>query len=301
MIKIIISASRRTDLPAFYTPWLLKRIESGYCKWTNPYNPRQIKQINLQVDAVDAFVFWSKNPAPLLPHLPMLDNRGYRYYFQFTLNHYPLSLEPNLPDLSTRLSCFHQLSRQIGSQRVVWRYDPIIISNKTSFSYHLEAFSQLACALQGATWRVVISFLDLYPKLNKRLANLKQRHGIKIIDPFASEQRELIEFCHALARVARENGMEIFTCSENLDPKIVGIEHGACIDGKLLESIGVRGDFKADKSQRKNCLCKTSIDIGTYNTCPHNCTYCYANGKEETVSRKIAQHDPKGPFLIAPK
>lgn len=298
---MIISASRRTDLPAFYTPWLLNRIKAGYCNWTNPFNPKQRKQINLTMEAVDAFVFWSKNPAPLLPHLPMLDRMGYRYYFQFTLNHYPLSIEPKLPELSARLATFHQLSGQIGAQRVVWRYDPIIISNATPFSYHLETFSQLASALEGATERVVISFLDLYPKLKTRLIELKKAWGLEIIDPLtASDKYEFVEFCHNLAQLARKNGMEIFTCSEDLDPELVGIEHGACIDGKLLESMGVRVGLSKDKAQRKNCLCKTSIDIGSYNTCPHNCTYCYANGKEETTRKNFSKHEPNSPFLIEP-
>jgi hypothetical protein len=265
---MIISASRRTDLPAFYTPWLLERIRAGFCQWQNPYNPKQRKVISLKSEDVTAFVFWSKNPEPLLPHLPFLDSCGYVYYFQFTLNNYPL-LEPGLPQLPSRLDTFRRLSEQAGPARVVWRYDPIIISNATPFAYHLKTFRRLAEALKGATRRVVISFFDYYPKLKPRLGELKKTNGFLPLDPFATPE-QMQGFCQSLKRIATRCGMEIFSCCEELDPRF-GIEPGACIDGALLAELGVSVKLPKDKAQRKNCLCRSAIDLGAYDTCPHNC------------------------------
>jgi len=291
---LIISASRRTDLPAFYTPWFIQRIEEGFCRWQNPFNPKQTKFVSLRPEDVTAFVFWSKNPKPLLPYLPLLDRYGYRYYFQYTLNSYPL-FEPLLPELSERLAVFRKLSQQLGAERVVWRYDPIIISSATPFQHHLSTFDQLASSLEGAAGRVVISFFDYYPKLKLRFAALEQTSGIKLQDPFSTPQ-QLREFCQNLAEIAVKYGMEIFSCCEDL-PEECGIQPGACIDEALLAAMGVDAMLPKDKGQRKNCLCRISTDLGAYNTCRHNCLYCYANGSPKAVERRISCHDPADPYF----
>ena len=156
---MIISASRRTDIPAFYAEWLMNRLREGYCLVPNPFNPRQIARISLVPESVDAIVFWSKNPALMLRFLPVLEGMGYRFYFLFTLNAYPKALEPNLPPLKERISTFIELSTRLGPRRVIWRYDPIILSNRTDASYHREAFEGLCQKLAVHTKRVIISII----------------------------------------------------------------------------------------------------------------------------------------------
>lgn len=280
---MIISASRRTDLPAFHTSWLLNRLDAGFCQWRNPYNPKQTKIISLAEKDVTAFVFWSKNPAPLLPHLPKFE--GYRYYLQFTLNNYP-RFESKLPDLAARLATFQKLAEALGPERVVWRYDPIIISSVTPYHYHLEAFAKIAGHLKSYTKQVMISFCDFYRKLNPQIAKW-QKEGITVTDPVAAPDRDFVDFCQGLVQVAAQNGIRLRSCSE----KLPGIKAGACIDRELLRELGVEKPLPKDRYQRAECLCRKAIDIGTYNTCPYFCDYCYANGKT------IQSCDPEAPFL----
>ena len=171
---MILSVSRRTDIPAFYVPWFLHRIHAGFCLVPNPFRPAQVARVSLDPPDVDAFVFWSKNPDPLLPHLAELEARGYRFYFQFTLTGYDQRLEPNVPPLAERLATFRALARQTAPWRIVWRYDPIVLSSWTPPAWHRETFRRLAEALAGSTTRVVVSLLDVYRKARRRLAPLAQ-------------------------------------------------------------------------------------------------------------------------------
>ncbi|HPU75793.1 MAG TPA: DUF1848 family protein, partial [Bacillota bacterium] len=157
---MIISASRRTDIPAFYTKWFMNRIRQGSCVVVNPFNSSQRYCVDLAPDAVDAIVFWSKNPAPLIPHLGELDDMGYRYYFQLTICNYPRDIEQYLPPLPERIATAVELARRIGPRRVIWRYDPIIISSRTDAQFHRREFASLASALEGSTTRVVVSLMD---------------------------------------------------------------------------------------------------------------------------------------------
>ena len=174
---MIISASRRTDIPAFYSNWLMNRIRDGYCLVPNPHNAKQVSRVSLHPNDVEAIVFWSKNPAPLLPHLGKLDKLGFHYYFQFSLNDYPRALEPNIPSLNDRVATFKDLSRLVGPLRVVWRYDPIIISDVTPFEFHRERFTWIAEELKGATHRVMVSIVDFYQKTERRLSQLEKEEG----------------------------------------------------------------------------------------------------------------------------
>ena len=173
-MDMIISASRRTDIPAFYSKWFMNRLRAGFCQVPNPMNMKKVTTVSLSPDIVTAIVFWSKNPAPLLPHLKELNTRGFDYYFQFTLNDYPRSLEPNVPPFNARIETFKDLSSRVGSSRVVWRYDPIIISNFTDFTFHREKFSWIAEELKDKTQRVVVSIVDFYRKTERRLSLLKE-------------------------------------------------------------------------------------------------------------------------------
>ncbi|HHT27052.1 MAG TPA: DUF1848 domain-containing protein, partial [Firmicutes bacterium] len=166
---MIISVSRRTDIPAFFSDWFMAQVRAGYCFVPNPMRPSQVSKVSLLPEDVECMVFWSKSPAPLLRHLPELDARGFKYYFLFTLNGYPRILEPYLPDTSMLINSFVELAQTIGPAKVIWRYDPIIISAATPYQYHVQHFAYLAQELRGSTERVVVSIFDWYPFLKNRL------------------------------------------------------------------------------------------------------------------------------------
>lgn len=271
---MIISASRRTDIPAFFAAWFMDRIQAGYCNVINPFNRKQVSTVSLKPEDVDVIVFWSKNPAPLFPCLHELDQRGFRCYFQFTLNGYPRELEPGVPGINETLAAFKQLADQIGPERVIWRYDPIIISNITPLDYHKKQLELIARELEGKTGRLVISFMDEYRKNRARLNQLEQ-NGIHIErNPPEGVLAELIPF---ILDLAADRGMEAFSCAEILDLQSYGLSPGKCIDDEYIRSVfGIEVNSRKDRSQRPECGCVQSKDIGEYNTCLHGCRYCYA-------------------------
>lgn len=276
---MIISASRRTDIPAFYPEWFMNRIAEGWFQSVNPFNPSQVKIVSLQPQDVDVIVFWSKNPEPMLKHLDELEAKGFRYYFQYTINDYPGFLEPGVPSLPDRLDTFRRLASRLGSQRVVWRYDPIIVGNITPVDYHLERFNNISDKLSGYCDRTVISFVDFYPKLSARLKNLKETKGFSAYDITLPEYEEkLALLVSGMNSMASASNIKVFTCSEVTDLTRWGVEHGSCIDASLINDIfNMDLCMKKDKNQRKGCLCAASVDMGTYNSCAHACSYCYAN------------------------
>lgn len=293
---MIISASRRTDIPAFYSQWFINRIREGFCFVPNPLNTKQVTRVPLNKEEVDAIVFWSKNPSPLIPYLPELDQKGFRYYFQFTLNDYPAALEPGVPSVENRLNTFKTLSNLLGPRRVIWRYDPVIISNYTPADYHIQRFSYIAEQLKGATFRVMISFVDYYKKTDRRLLKLESEEGYRFVKELSFENSS--DIARHLAKIAKENRMEIFTCAEALDYTEAGVRPGMCIDGRLISELWfINIKDKKDPFQRDCCLCRQSKDIGINNTCLHGCTYCYATVNSEIAHRYFNEHDPGSPIL----
>lgn len=274
----IISASRRTDIPAFFSGWFMERVREGFFLRINPCNKTQVKRISLAPEDVDAIVFWSKNPGPLIPHLDELDARGYRYYFQFTINPYTPPLEPNLPPLNERIETFLEISGKLGPSRVIWRYDPVILSSSAPVEWHLERMGEMAAALGGATERLVLSFLDFYGRASKRLDLLAKKSGITFLDIASPEKRpELERLACGLRAMAESHGLKVFTCAEEADLSRFGIQHASCIDGDLIGDIwGIPKNFRRDRSQRPACRCAESVDMGTYGSCGHGCVYCYA-------------------------
>lgn len=269
METMIISASRRTDIPAFYVNWFLNRLREGYVCVRNPFSYHQVSKIALNPDVVDAFVFWTKNPAPLIKHLPALDE--YMYYFQFTLNAYGREVERNLPSLENRIETFRELASRLGKKRIIWRYDPIGISPAYPVDWHLEQFEQLAKALEGCTKTCVISFLDIYPSV---INNLQQ---LSMAPP---DSKEVEQLAQGIATIAAVHGIRPTACCEAASLSTYGIEPAHCIDGELLSRLlGSKLDCGKDGNQRKNCGCVQSIDIGVYGTCRHGCAYCYAGGQ----------------------
>lgn len=294
---MIISASRRTDIPAFYSKWFMNRVRQGSCYVPNPLNVKQVSQVHLNPVDVEAIVFWSKNPAPLLPHLRELDKLGFHYYFQFTLNAYPLALEPNVPSIKERIATFKDLSRHVGPLRVAWRYDPIIVSNFTPFEYHEERFSWIAGELRGSTQRVMVSLVDYYRKTNRRLSQLEREEDCSFNRDVVSS-RGIINLMGNIATVAKKNDIEIFTCAEESDFSQVGVQQGKCIDEGILNNIwSQKIVYKKDPTQRGACLCMLSKDIGINDTCIHGCPYCYSTSSYGVAQNRYREHDPDSPVL----
>ncbi len=284
---MIISVSRRTDIPAFFSDWLLKRIEEGYAYVRNPMNPHQISRVSLAPEVVDCIVFWSKNPAPMLEKLGRLE--GYAYYFQFTLNAYGRDMEANLPSLEERIETFRRLSQRLGRHRVIWRYDPVIVNGRYPLDWHRERFGYLADELWDYTEKVTISFIDLYPKI-AGAAREKEIRGLS-----RDEKETLAE---SFADIAHAHKLAIDTCAEDIDLEAFGIDHARCIDDRLVSRLlGCALDIGKDKNQRSACGCAASIDIGLYNTCQNGCAYCYANHSQATRCRNLQAYDPAGPLL----
>lgn len=287
-IKLILSASRRTDIIAFYMDWFMNRLKEGYVLVRNPMNYHQVSKIELNPDVIDCIVFWTKNPANILDKLDMISE--YKYYFQITINGYSKDIEHNVPSLDLVIESFKKLSKSIGKEKTIWRYDPILLTDKIDIEYHCNRYEEIASKLEGYTDRCVISFVDLYKKTERNMRNLR----IKNFDSIT-----MLKIGRRLSEIARRHGFIIETCSEKIDLLSVGIEHGKCIDDKLISKIvGNKIKVNKDKNQRDVCGCVESIDIGAYNTCKHSCLYCYANYSEMAVKNNILNHNPKSPLLI---
>lgn len=285
---MIISASRRTDIPAFYSDWFMERIREGFVLVRNPLNIHQISKIKLTPDVVDFIVFWTKNPEPLLDKLDELQD--YNYYFQFTLNSYDTDIEEFVPNKGKYvISTFKKLSDMIGKEKVIWRYDPILLNDKYSIAYHIENFEKLAKQLSDYTEKCTISFVDLYKKTEK---NLK---GTNVI-PFNDET--IRDIAKELVSIAQQYNLKMDTCAEKIDLSDIGIEHAHCIDADLMERLtNCQYCLSKDKNQRKECGCAESIDIGAYNTCKNGCKYCYANYNRQWVLNNCAQQDNNSELL----
>ena len=285
---MIISASRKTDIPAFFSDWFINRINEGFVCSRNPMYPEKVSRIKLSPDVIDCIVFWTKNPIPMISKLDKL--KDYNYYFQFTLTGYDKDIEINLPDKTKLISAFQELSSKIGAEKVIWRYDPIFLNDKYIIEYHINTFKEMAKALNGYTKKCVISFLDFYPKINDRINHLNiHKISDKEINYLASE----------LVKIAKANDIIIATCAEKIDLETLGIEHNACIDGNLIEMICGKKlkSVKKDPSQRELCQCIASRDIGTYGTCKNGCIYCYANPDNDEINNNFTKYDPLSPIL----
>ncbi len=289
---MIISVSRRTDIPAFYSKWFMNRIKDGYVLVQNPYNTKQIRKVFLTPFQVDAIVFWTRNAKPLIPYLDDLDKLGYNYYFQYTITGYKRELERFTPSPQKAIETFIELSDKIGKEKVIWRYDPIILSDYSSYNEHLRLFEKISNMLENKTDKVVISFADSYKKITNNLKNI----GYKDI---LENKKELYLFCEELSNIVKDRNIQIETCTEEIDLSIFGINPTKCIDDKLLDKLFNKNLCAIkDKNQRKECGCVESIDIGMYNTCSHGCVYCYATFSDNTVKKNRQKHNPSSALLL---
>ena len=328
---VIISASRSTDIPAFYSKWFFNRLKKGYCVWYNPFN-RQKMYVSFARCRV--IVFWTKNPKPILPYLHELYERGIHYYFQVTLNDYAdESFEPNVPNVEERIRTFRELSERIGHERVIWRFDPLMITPILTPRTLLSRIWKIGNRLKGYTDKLVFSFVDVkaYRKVQSNLVKETgcfTKENVEQAEMNEAQRQEMVEGLVKLREAWASEGwnIKLATCAEEIDLEKYGIEHNRCIDGELMER--VFGDDKElvyylhtgkwlepdlfgripdipverknlkDKGQRKVCGCMVSKDIGMYDTCRHFCVYCYANTSKECVLRNAARHSDESESLI---
>jgi DNA repair photolyase len=308
---VIVSASRATDIPAFYSEWLMNRLRAGYAVWTNPFNRNFSQKVSFE--KTRAFVFWTKNPAPLVPHLDEVDRMGYNYYFQYTLNDYEEEgLEPGLPPLDERVETFRALAERVGKERVVWRFAPLLLSDDLTVEKLLARVKGVGDRVHASTERLVFSFADIdaYRAVQRRLGWRYREFG----------PDEMRAFAEGLAALNRDWGLALAACAEKIDLSTYGVEKNRCIDDRLLRRLfpedkelmaflgpppqrdlfGMTVPAKSlkDRGQREWCGCIRSKDIGAYSTCPHLCLYCYANSNEGAVRRNYERHRVGGEGLV---
>jgi hypothetical protein len=290
---VIISASYRTDIPAFYAEWFLRRLEQGFALVRNPYSA-QIYRADLRPQRVTGFVFWTRNFGPLLSRLEQLERFGRPFVVQFTITNYPRAIEPAVIPTDKAIAQMQELARRVHPLCAVWRYDPVLCTSLTPAAFHLQNFEQLASRLEGATDEVVISFAQIYAKSRRNLDAAARRHGFSWSDPAEEEKRALAA---ELAGIARRHGMRLAVCSqpEYLAP---GAEEARCVDAGRLARISGEPLQARVKGNRPGCACHESRDIGEYDTCPHGCLYCYAMRHRRVALARYRAHDPASPSLL---
>jgi DNA repair photolyase len=328
---VIISASRSTDIPAFFAKWLFKRLEKGYCTWYNPFNKSQPYFVSFKNTKV--IVFWTKNPEPIIPYLEKLDQIGINYYFQFTLNDYEHEgFEPNIPKIEKRIETFKKLSGLIGKEKVIWRFDPLILSEKLNVRDLLTKIWTVGNQIKGYTDKLVFSFADInvYKKVQNNLIRETTLYSKENLEGAEFTNDNVEEFIIGLNKIReawQKDGWEIelATCSEKIDLAKYNIEHNKCIDGTLMAKLfsddsdlmyfltygklpekiynlfdkqSVNIQNMKDKGQRKECGCIFSKDIGMYDTCKHHCVYCYANTSRTVVEKNFALHNLDSESII---
>ncbi len=330
---VIISASRSTDIPAFYAKWFINRLKAGYCVWYNPFNQRPMY---ISFENTKVVVFWTKDPEPMIEYLPELDKRGIHYYFQVTLNDYECEgLEPNVPALQHRIEVFRRLSEKIGKEKVIWRFDPLVLTEQLTPRQLLAKIYHVGNHLKGYTDKLVFSFIDVkaYRKVQNNLVKETSyftKDNVDTAEPEGDKRMELVAGLVKLREHWKNEGwnLTLATCAEAIDLEAYGIEHNRCIDGELMERIFSEdrelvyylrtgklpetsgGLFKSelvipekgkdlkDKGQRNICGCMVSKDIGMYNTCRHFCVYCYANTSKELVLKNREKHNDESESII---
>ncbi|PKU23523.1 DUF1848 domain-containing protein [Telmatospirillum siberiense] len=291
---MIVSASYRTDIPAFYGQWFENRFRAGFCRVVNPYGgpPARVAMR----EGVDGYVFWTRHAGPFLPALAEVRRAGLPFIVQYTLTGYPRALEEGVIDEATSLALIRRLSDEYGSRAVVWRYDPILLTELTPPEWHVQNFSRLASRLAGAVDEVVASFVQPYRKTDRNLAAAARARHFSWWTPPAWEKRQAIA---RLAGIAQAHGMALRLCTQ---PELESdaVAGARCIDAQRLADLSGRPIEAKTKGNRPGCLCSESRDIGAYDSCPQGCVYCYAVGSRNRAKDRLRGHDPDGEFLIGP-
>jgi hypothetical protein len=292
---VIVSASYRTDIPAFYAPWFRARLRAGWCKVANPYGGAAY-EVSLRPDDVDGFVFWTRNAAPFLDALRQVHERGHPFVVQYTITGYPRELDERVPDAAQAVATARRIAGDYGPRVLVWRYDTILLSSITPRDFHRDNFERLARGLEGSTDEVVISFAQIYRKTRRNLDKAARAGGFTWEDPGgAADKRSLGA---ELAECARAFGMQTTVGSQ---PEFTGdgVGEARCVDAERLAGVAGRAIRARLKGNRPGCACHECRDIGAYDTCPHGCVYCYAVRDRGLALRRWRAHDPKGESLVA--
>ncbi len=291
-MKRIISVSRRTDVPAFYADWFMRRVHEGYAGVVNPFGGKRYL-VSLQPEDVSCFVFWSKDFTPFIEPLETLARLGYRFYFNYTLTAVPAVFESHV-DKDAALKTLLYLSERYSPKHINWRFDPIVLSNTTDDSFYLDAFERLAGRLAGHVERCYFSFVALYNKVKRNFHQMQEQTDVRVIEP---HQEEKIALADRLASIAERHGIRMYSCcGEYLLSPLIQKAH--CIDGAIIRLLfPPDGCEYKDKPTRQECGCTESVDIGAYDTCPHGCIYCYANANKAVARRAFENHDPDSAFL----
>lgn len=280
---MIINASSRCDIPAYFSDWFMHRLAAGYVLVRNPYNPSQVSYIDMSRKTVDAIVFCTKNPAPMYKHLDTLDTYQIPYYIMVTLTPYSTDMEPGVPIIKKRVESFITLSKRIGKERITWRYDPIVINPVYTVEKHIEMFTKLCKVLSPYTSTVIISFVDIYKNIKDHFDN--------------PSEKQIEVLTTTMVTIATKYGIEIQACGEKGLEKY-GVSPRPCIDNQKLEQIIGHPLEIPEAKLRKYCHCVSTIDIGSYDGCLHGCTYCYACSNKQAVLNNYALHDPQGEMLF---
>jgi hypothetical protein len=270
----------------------MNRLRRGWCRVPNPFHSKQVSEVSLAPKDVDVIVFWTRNAFPIFPYLRELEEAGYRSCFLYTLVGNPRLIDPGCPPIEDALRTFQTLAERIGPEKVIWRYDPVVITSVTDPDYHMRAFRRIAGELRGSTTRCIVSNVHIYRKAEKRF----REKGIVVK---TLEEESLGDLMRFMAGEAQEQGMEIQSCAQTMELECYGVRPGKCVDDEYIGKVfGIEVSDNKDPSQRKTCRCVRSKDIGMYNTCLHRCLYCYATGSFEKAQENYRRHDPAGPCLI---
>lgn len=283
---MIICASRRTDIPAFHSEWLMNRLRAGYAMVRNPVRDDVVYKVDLDPKSVGCLYFISKGPKPILPYLEEIEGMGYSIIFQITITPYGKEIEPGVPDKASVADAFREISERFGSDRTMWRYDPVIIDERYNMRYHERKFRLLCSELSGYTDRCIFSFLDMYPKFEE----LKSARPLTSSSPL---QRE--DFMRMMGPISKEFGIQASLCCSSRGYPEYGIDGRGCIGRETMMSLGIPFE-DVPGNVRDGCRCVKNIDIGAYDTCMHNCVYCYANriAPDKRASKK---YDPESEML----
>ena len=293
---MIVSASYRTDIPAFYGDWFQRRLAAGYCRVANPYGGPP-GTVDLSPGAVDGFVFWTRNATPFVPVLAEVAQRGIAFMMQYTITGYPRALESSVTETKRSIETLRRLADLYGPRVCVWRYDPVLLTTLTPPAWHRETFTRLAAALAGAVDEVVLSFAQIYAKTARNTARAATRHGFGWEDPPASVKQDLLT---DLAAIAMDHNLTATLCAQP-DLATAGLVPARCIDAARLAGVASRPIAAKTKGNRPGCLCAEARDIGAYDSCPHGCVYCYAVRTPEAAKRTHRTHDPAGEAIAPPR
>ncbi len=292
-MKRIISVSRRTDIPSFYGDWFMDRLEEGFAGVVNPFGGYKYV-VSLTPENVVCFVFWSKNFAPFVDKLKVIDSLGYKFYFNYTVTSLPEVFENDV-DKHAAIEALKELSQTYSPSHINWRFDPIVISSITDRDFYLRTFAELVSELHGFVERCYISFVTNYSKVKRNFEELEQTTGIKIVD---CSQDFKVDLAHELAAIAGQHGIRMYSCCGDYLTKGGNIEKAHCIDGGVIERLFYPNGLNyRTKPTRKECGCTESSDIGTYDTCPHGCVYCYANIHKRKARNAYQEHENESAFL----